>query len=251
MSRYFNDLLSSQDLTIAEIQGLQDLRTEIQAQLSVLSGNPRFYYAGSYSKGSMIRTRYDLDIVIYWPHTTISSLETIYSAVGNVLRRHWRSVNPKTVCWEIPFSNEFHIDVVPGRALDATFLNANLYRSDKKSSFKTSLKTHIDKVKKSGRLPVIRLMKLWRERRQVPFHKSFLLELMTIEGCAGKNFDDFPGQLMASFGYIRDNIENYSFKDPANSNNNLLEDLNHFERIKIKAAAENAIAAQSWNQLFV
>lgn len=250
MNQYFRNLLATQDLTTVEIKALQHLRKEIQTQLSTLPGSPRFYYAGSYGKQTMIQARYDLDIVIYWPHTTTYSLETIYKAVGNVLQRHWKFVKPKTVCWEISISDTFHIDVVPGRAVDSSYLNANLYHKDKKTSLKTSLKVHIDKVKKSERTSIIRLMKLWKERRQVPFRKSFLLELMTIEGCTGKSYDDFSGQIIGALEFIRTNIMNRNFNDPANSNNNLLEDLNYDARVNIKSAAEYAIAAKSWDELF-
>ena len=59
-------------------------------------------------------------------------------------------VNSKTVCWEIPFQGGFHIDVVPGRALDASYKEANLHRTDTGTTLKTSIKTHIDPVRGSG-----------------------------------------------------------------------------------------------------
>ena len=100
------------------------------------------------------------------------------------MKKEFQRVDPKTVCWEIPFEGGLHIDVVPGRALDAAFREANLYRTDTGTTLKTSIKTHIDTVRGSGRRDAIRLMKLWRERRGVPFKKSFLLEMMTISGSA-------------------------------------------------------------------
>lgn len=250
MSRYLIDLLSSQDLTSAEIQALQNLRNQIQGQLSTLSGYPRFYYAGSYGKKTMIKARYDLDIVVYWPHTTSYAIKEIYDAVGNVLKKYWTSVNSKTVCWELPFKNGFHIDVVPGRALDDKYYEANLYRTDTKTTLKTSLKKHIKTVETSERIPAIRLMKLWRERRRVPFQKSFLLELMTIEACKGIKTDDYHKQVMSSLKYIQDNIINCQLRDPANTNNFLADDLKMDCRRKIKAAASVALMAESWDQIF-
>jgi hypothetical protein len=86
-------------------------------------------------------------------------------------------VNSKTVCWEIPFQNGFHIDVVPGRAIDESFKEANLYRTDTRTTLKTSIKTHIDTVRSSGRRDAIRLLKLWRERRGVPSRNRFCSNL--------------------------------------------------------------------------
>jgi hypothetical protein len=64
---YLRSLLSAQDLSPQEVATLRATRDAIQTQLSDLSGSPRFYYAGSYAKGTMIRADYDLDIVTYWP----------------------------------------------------------------------------------------------------------------------------------------------------------------------------------------
>ncbi len=249
--RYLNTILTTQNLTFEEINNLKSIAQTIQSQVATLEGNPRFFYAGSFGKQTMIRARYDLDLVVYWPNTAQQySIEGIYSAVGAVLKNHGWPVNSKNVCWEIPFKNGFHVDVVPGRALDSDYFEATLYRADTETTLKTSLKAHIDFVAKSGRIPIIKLMKLWRIKRQVPFKKSFILEIMTINGCKGKGFDDYQGQVFGAFTYIRDNIMTCRIQDPANSNNFLSDDLSIDARKKIKDAAEQAIAAKSWDDIF-
>lgn len=246
---YLAGILREQNLTPAELEVLRGLRQQIEGQLSVLEGGPRFYYGGSFGKKTMVKARYDLDLVMYWPHTANYSISGIYTAVGDVLKRHW-SVNSKTVAWELPFQGGFHIDVIPGRALDAQYYEANLHRTDTGTTLKTSLKTHIDIVRNSGRTDAIRLVKLWRIKRNVPFKKSFLLELMTIEGCKGKLSTDLEGQVLSTLRYIHDNIRNCSVKDPANSNNSLSDDLDAGARLSIQQAADAAIKAQYWSQVF-
>ncbi len=248
--QYLRGLLASQDLSDPELSALRSLRDQIQSQLSTLQGSPRFYYAGSYGKKTIIRERYDLDIVMYWPSTASYTIKGIYDAAGKILRRNWKVVNSKTVSWELPFQGGFHIDIVPGRALDTKFLNANLYRTDTGTTLKTSLKTHIDTVRNSGRRDTIRLMKLWRERRKVPFKKSFLLEMMTIEGCRGQRFDDLGAQVQTALVYIRDNILSCNVFDPANSNNSISDDLTSAQRSAIRTAADFAARATSWRTVF-
>jgi hypothetical protein len=249
MSDYFSNLLETQSLTAYEVKALQDWREKIEYQLSGLSGNPRFYYAGSYGKRTIIRQRYDLDIVVYWPQDCGYNIVDIYNAVGTVLERHGHHPNSKTVCWELPFQGGFHIDVVPGRALDAKYYEANLHRTDTGTTLKTSLKKHIDTVRRSGRTDAIRLMKLWKERRGVPFKKSFLLEMMVIEGCKGASTTDMAGQLSAALRHIRDTIETCNIKDPANSNNLLSDDLDRNSRAQIKFAADTALKAKLWSDV--
>lgn len=217
---YLKSLLTSQDLMVLELIALRNFRDKIEQQLRTgLQRVARVYYAGSFGKKTMIRERYDLDIVVYWDKDCGYTLKDIFNGVGNVLRKNWTLVNRKTVAWELPFPGGFHIDFVPGRAIDNSFKYANLYRSDKDSSLQTSIKVHIDTVRNSGRFDVIRLIKLWRKRKNVPFKKSLALELITIDGCAGRPTTDLEGQLLAAFRYIKDTILTVRLVDPANSNN--------------------------------
>lgn len=246
---YFRALLAQQDLTQAQLASLRSQRDTIQGQLSVLPGRLRFYYAGSFGKKTMIREFFDLDIVVYWPHDCGYSLKDIFDAVGGNLRRNWKVVSQKTVAWVLPFDGGFHIDVVPGRALDGSFIYANLYRSDTNSSMQTSIKVHIDTVRNSGRRDVIRLMKLWRAKRGVPFNKSLALELATIEGCKWTRTADLGKQLSAALVYIRDNIRTARIVDPANTNNVLSNDISDADKYKIQIAADAALRSQYWSQV--
>lgn len=248
--QYLQQLLVSQDLSSGELNVLRDLRLQVEDALSKLEGSPRFYYAGSYGKNTMIRERYDLDIVAYWPTSTSYTIKGIFDGTGTQLKKLWSSAHPKTVCWETNFRGGFHIDVVPGRALDTNFKEANLHRTDTATTLKTSLKVHIDTVRGSGRRQAIRLLKLWRERNKVPFKKSFLLEMMTISGCKGTSFEELPEQVLAALRFICDKIETINVIDPANTNNSLSDDLSPSDRYLIKQAAQTALDASNWNSMF-
>jgi hypothetical protein len=247
---YSKRLLKNQYLKPEQLDALRSLRERIETHIAPLDGSPRFYYAGSYGKKTMIRENFDLDIVAYWPQDTKFTIKWIYDGVGTQLKKHWKIVNSKNVSWTLPFQGGFHIDVVPGRALDWQYREANLHRSDTCTMLKTSLKTHIDTVRGSGRVDAIRLMKLWRHRNPVPFKKSFLIEMMTINGCSGLRFAPIEPQLIAALRYVRDNIERRNIIDPANSNNSLSDDLIQVQRQQIKLAAERASAATSWVTVF-
>jgi hypothetical protein len=94
---YLQRILAEQTLSSAELDGLRNLRAKIESQLAALSGGPRFYYGGSFGKRTMIRARYDMDLVVYWPHTSTTTIRDLYNSVGNTLKRHWKYVNSKTV----------------------------------------------------------------------------------------------------------------------------------------------------------
>lgn len=248
---YLQSLLTGQDLGDSELKTLRDLRDQIETQLREgLQKVERVYYAGSFGKKTMIRETYDLDIVIYWANDCGFTLQAIYDGVGQVLQKHWKCVNKKTVAWEVPFQGGFHIDVVPGRAIDASFNYANLYRTDTGQSFQTSIKTHINTIRNSGRRDAIRLMKLWRKRQNVPLKKTLALELITIDGCSGTPTADLEKQLLATFRYVRDNILTARLVDPANTNNVLSDEISYSDKLLIQAAAKAAVDAQYWSNVF-
>ena len=246
---YLRSLLRQQELTPAIAQELHELRDLIQSQITVLNGAPRFYYAGSYAKGTLVREDFDLDIVAYWPATAGYNLGDIFQAVGEQLRRSWNIVNAKTVSWEVPFNDGFHIDVVPGRAIDATYYYANLYRRDTRTWMQTSIKKHIDSVRGSGRQEVIRLVKLWRTRNQLRL-KSFVLEQLVIRGASGTRFDNLESQLVAALTFLAESAETARVVDPANSNNVLSDDISAGDLRAVALAAQWALNARSWQGVF-
>jgi hypothetical protein len=246
---YLSSLLQGQALTDAELLALRTLRDTIEKQLATFEGQPRFYYGGSYGKDTIIKASYDLDIVMYWPHDRTYTLDGIFTAVGTELRKHWKIVQPKNVAWSLPFEGGFHVDVVPGRALDATFRYANLWRSETAQPLQTSIKVHIDHVRKSGRRELIRLLKLWKVRRQVPV-KSFVLEIMAVNGATGTSLYDLEPQLNAALAHIRDNILTGRIVDPANTNNDLAATMSAAEKLATYQAAVAAIQARTWGEVF-
>lgn len=246
---YFLNLLQSQGLSSRELEALRSLRDQIQSQLAVFQGGPRFYYGGSYGKDTIIRASYDLDIVMYWPNDCGYTIEGIFSAVGKELQKHWKYVQQKNVAWSLPFEGGFHVDVVPSRAMDSTFKYANLWRSETSQTLQTSIKMHIDHVRKSGRRELIRLLKLWKVRRQVPV-KSFVLEVMAVSGASGTTLSEFEPQVMAALAHIRDNILTGRILDPANTNNDLAATMTVPEKLATYQAAVAAIQAKTWGEVF-
>jgi len=246
---YLQSVLRSQQLTPLQMGALGRMRQAVENRVRTVAGNPRIYYAGSYAKNTMVKERFDLDIVAYWPPDCGYTLLGIYRAVGKVLRKWRKNVKAKTVAWEIPFLGRFHIDVVPGRAVDNSYRYANLYHRPN-SRLRTSIKTHIKTVRDSGRCDVIRLMKLWRVRKRVPLGKSLLLELLTIEGAKGCSYTDMAEQMNAALQHIHDRIMTVRVIDPANTNNVVSDELTKKQRLVTALKAKAALKAKTWNAVF-
>lgn len=247
---YLRKLLSEQNLTDNQKNNLRNLRHKIEQKVKAgLKGTPKTYYGGSYKKNTMIKASYDLDVVLYWPEAFQYSLESIYKGIGSVLQKKWTYVKAKRVGWELPFEGDFHIDVVPGKESSTKKDFAYLYNSKTGGSFQTSIKVHVDHVRNSGRTDAIRLMKLWKKRKDVPI-KTFILEMMVIDGCKGKRRDNLESQLDAALHYIKDKITTTRIVDPANTNNIVSETLTKEEKNRIRKLADQATKYETWGEVF-
>lgn len=242
---YLLSVINNQALPSTEDTALRNLRAEIEGVLRAQYGNgPRIYYAGSYGKRTLIKENYDLDILIYFPPETTATLKEIYFSVLNTLTASNYIVKNKNVALRLPYQGGFSIDVVPGKAQDNTYYWATLYKSEVDTTQQTSIKKHIDFIK-----PVrntIKLMKVWRLRQSIDW-KTFAMEITVARALSGLNKGNYETNLMNVFKYIRDNIQTIKIVDPANSNNEI--SISSIDRMLLKDAAEDAIAATYWSDI--
>lgn len=245
---YLTQLLRRQDLTEAQLRQFRDTREQIEGWLRGRYGSvPRFYYAGSYGKGTMIAEAYDLDLVMYFPSTERRSLGELYWDVHRRLADGGYQIVPRTVALRLPYNGAFHVDVVPGRAQDHTFRYATLYRNATPSgSLQTSLKVHIEAVKDAGLSDTVRLMKLWKLRHRLSI-STFAIEIVVWRAMRGVRRDNLASAMLTTFNWIVNNLSDARLEDPANTNNVI--EVSWAERTTVVAAARNAVAAANWSQI--
>jgi hypothetical protein len=245
---YLSSVLRRETIRPNDVAALQRLRAVIETGLRAQFGaSPRFYYGGSYGKDTMLQSAYDLDIVMYFPPTEPSSLRDLYWAVYQRLRGLNYVVTPRTVALRLPYQGSFHIDLVTGRAQDATFHYATLYKNTTpESTLQTSLKIHIDAVRKTGIGDIVRLMKLWRLQGRLNW-PTFALEIAVGRALAGRRKDDLGNAMWTTIEYLAANVGSMRFEDPANTNNIVL--VGGAERAAVAAAAHSALRAKAWNEI--
>ncbi len=242
-----------------ELTALRDRRKEVEELLRADFGSsPTIRYGGSKSKGTMIKEAYDLDVVCYFPRDDDDAggnLEAIFENVKKSLSKKYLVI-PKTSAIRLQSQNyqDFHVDVVPGRFVDDEKKDAFLHRTTgEKKRLKTNLDVHIDHVKGSGVVPAIRLMKLWRVRRNLSL-KHFGLELLTIETAKTKKSADVDVQLQHVWRTLRDDVDSIRIEDPANPNgNDLSELLSDSVRQELSSTAEKTLATidrDGWEAIF-
>ena len=209
--KFLQDLLDSQNLKPEQELTLKAHKKEVTDYLiaEFQDQSPTIKYAGSYEKGTMIQDYYDLDIVCYFPSTDTRTLKEIRDDISAHLNKKYvmedkasaeRILSLKGVT--VPQS--YHIDVVPGRFISGSgdvFLHL---AEGEKERLQTNLKTHITHIKKSGCVPVIRLVKIWAHRNNINV-KTFVLELFIVEALSGSRS---KGDLEVSFLKVLEDMRN-------------------------------------------
>lgn len=262
-NEYLAALLESQTLA-EDSQELKDLRTRGDEVKKLLgskfqAAKPSIRYAGSLMKKTLNRSSYDLDVTLRVPRDNDEAgktIEEIFEAVKAVLDAEYTleiktsAIRLKGIDEEKP---DFHIDVVPGRFVDETATDIFLHQtSGTKARLQTNLDVHLDHVRDSSVTEAIRVMKILRDRYALDW-KTFVLELVVIKLLTDHKNEDLDDQIVHVLTELRDNIEDISVEDPANSNNDLSSIFNDAVRSAVSSAAKTAlieIDAGKWESVF-
>ena len=244
---YLQNILNREELRPSEELTVKEWRGRIESVLKEYFGYmARVYYAGSYGKKTVNRSQYDLDIVIYLPRDYVISLKDMFYQTSEVLKCSGYQTYPKRVAHTYRVNDNFHIDIVPGRAISDDFICANLYDRKSDTSLRTSVKEHINAVKDIRQ--EVRLLKLWNHQKNLHI-KSFILEQLVKRALESNRATTLDQKLFNFFDYVKKNIENLRLLDPANSNNNLGEELVFTQRSQLKAESEKSLSATHWSDI--
>ncbi len=260
--QYLERVLRDQDLSddSVEMEDLREHRKQVEQLLRDSFGSaPTIRYGGSKAKGTLNKESYDLDMTCYFPRDDESAGETveeIYETVERALQTQYRTRRKGCAIrlLDAEDDTDFHIDVVPGRFVDGDDGDVFLHPSSSdKERLKTNLEKHIDHVKNSGVVDAIRLMKLWKVRRQIAV-KTFPLELLTIDQLDEKKAESLPDQLTHVWTQFRDRMDELQIEDPANpEGNDLSELLGSAVRQQLKDQARTTletIKRSGWEAVF-
>jgi hypothetical protein len=236
----------------SQVDSLLRLRDNVRSCIyDNMGGKKSMFMAGSFKKKTMIKRHYDLDMFIIWKPEFIplNKIEDLFYMVRDALNTKWNRIWKKRVGWRIPYENEFHVDVIPSIEDENDSNFSYLYNCYENTTLRTSMQVHMEQIEKYDRRDVIKLLKLWKYRRDVPI-KTFLLEVMTHLACYDVTRESLSDQLKAAFEFIAENIVNRTFYDPANSNNIITNNLTHEEKYEIRDKANNALNREYWGQIF-
>jgi hypothetical protein len=247
---YLQQVLDGQRVPPQAEDTLRGIRDRLEQVLkgNWKTGDPRFYYGGSFGKRTMIRESFDLDLVVYFPQTNQFTVRAFYEGVEKRLKDNKYITERHNVAIRLPYKDGFHVDVVPGRAMDDDYKYANLYASEQDTTKQTSIKIHIDYVRNGGHQEIIKLMKLWRLRHGVPIG-SFALELAIAQALYNSRSTSLEDRVLKVLEYLRDAYASARLVDPANSNNVVSDDVSGADKLGVQESARRSRAQTSWSSI--
>ncbi|MBS1572540.1 MAG: nucleotidyltransferase [Bacteroidetes bacterium] len=218
--------------------------------------------SGSYAKHTAINIKFDLDIVTPFKRNSFSTLEEMFDDVYEFLKEKYKNeatIRKQKVSIGIEFNEDkdghiIKIDVVPGRELNDKqylddnylnlFVNSKYGLLNEKTYVQTNIQAQIDHIKGKGdERSIIRLLKIWKATNN-EFYKSFFMELVTIKAFDKESISgNLWEKLKSVMEYIRDNVtkDNFTLKDPGNSNNDVADTLDSWERTNLSNKMSNMI----------
>ncbi len=202
-----------------------------------------FDFSGSFAKGTIIRGSTDVDLFISLSPRTQESLEEIYKSLFNFLQTKNYHPSPQNVSMRLVYQsniNELKVDIIPAKKLPGFTNDHSLFSNKSNSWIKTNVRKHIDLVKSSRRLREIKLLKIWRDLKNIEF-PSFYLELTVMEALKGKPVGALANNNNTVFDYLIEKFPNAQVVDPANSNNIISDELTAEEKKIISRLAEQLI----------
>ncbi|MDP2763136.1 MAG: nucleotidyltransferase [Enterobacteriaceae bacterium] len=259
---YLKNVLASHNLKndAEEIEKVREERSNVEKIIKdkYPDAKKTIRYGGSYAKDTMIKDNYDLDILCYFhegENAAGESLEEIYNNIKKCLDDSYY-IQTKRSALRLKNKedkNDFHIDVVPGRFVEKDNGDAYLYQEGaEKSRLKTNPDKHIDYIKNSKLIDIIKLLKIWGNKNGVEI-KTFVLELLTVKVLIDRKDKSLSENLKYFWEEMKDNIDNIAIEDPANPNNDLSDIFNDSVKQSIKLIAEIAlgnIENDEWENIF-
>jgi hypothetical protein len=204
--------------------------------------------SGSFAKGTANKSGTDIDLFISLKSDTQETLKDIYTKLSKRMGEKGYTPRQQNVSINITVGG-YRVDLVPAKHQGGNSEDHSLYRRRADTWTQTNVTKHISTVKAGGRIPETRILKLWRDQKQLDF-PSFYLELATINALSGAR-GTLSQNVWTTFEYLRDKLANARIVDPANTNNVISDDLSAADKTKIVTAASNALKAKNWEEIVV
>jgi hypothetical protein len=204
--------------------------------------------SGSYMKGTAIVGATDVDLFISLKSNTNQTLREIYDSLGSYMQTSGYSVRHQNVSIGVTYGS-WSVDLTPGRQQQPSSSNHSIWVSRQRTWQMTNVDKHTQTIGVSAHTDVIRLMKRWRQVHSLEF-PSFAVELAVLRGLQRtSSYTGLASRFILVLDFLRDQIATAQLIDPANSNNNVADELTAAEKMSIGMQARQSRNETYWERV--
>ena len=245
---YLQNILSREAVDTSATSPVRGVQTALQPLLNEWAGSQlrTVHPSGSFAKGTANHSGTDIDLFVSLKSDTSATLKHIYTTLFNKMKEKGYTPKQQNVSINVRVGG-YDVDLVPAKHQGGNSEDHSLYRRRADTWTQTNVAKHIATVQNAGRISESRVLKLWRNQKQLDF-PSFYLELTVIDALSGAR-GTLSDNVWKAFEYLRDRFPNARVVDPANTNNIISDDLSAADKAKISAAAGQSRKATDWNQI--
>src|ERR1035438_840713 len=247
-TEYLNCILARETVDTGPLSPVRGVQASLGPLIREWAGDVLrdVHPSGSFMKGTAVLSGTDIDLFISISEHCTETLQDIYEKLFRRLKERGYSPKRQNVSINIKVGS-YSVDLVPAKRQNSVNSDHSLYRCRVQSWTKTNVLTHISHVVGAGRQQETRVIKLWRNQKNIDF-PSFYLELVVIRALSGWNAmsTSLDSRVQTVFEYLRDHFPDARFVDPANTNNVVSDDLTVVQKKAISTAPRAARAEPYW-----
>lgn len=203
--------------------------------------------SGSRAKGTAISLSSDLDLFISLKSDTDNTLKEIFESLNYHFIGRGFKTREQNVSIGVTIAGK-RVDLVPAKKRPGHTNDHSIFLRRRGSWTQTNIIKHINKVKNSGVVTEIILLKIWRELHGLSF-PSIYLELTAIDALKYRRRNDLANNFLSVLQYLRDEFVDKKVVDPANSNNIISDELFKYEKEAIKKKAAESLSQKYWDDI--
>ena len=246
---YVRSILSKYDLPAGEGSPAELAAGELAMPITEWAGRylQSITYCGSYAKGTRVKGATDIDILISLGPKTPLDADKLYDRFFDFLKR--KDFKPRRQNVSIGLQHHgLEIHLIPTRQESGGSNDQRIFETEHQRVTRTNFDTHLRVVKESGFVDEIRLVKIWRNLRNLRL-PSFCLDLAVLDALRRSPHQQPAANMETVLRYFKDTLPNAPIRDPANFENRVSDDLLKHEKIAISGAADDSLKQGNWGKV--
>jgi hypothetical protein len=246
---YVRSILSKYDLPSGEGSPAELAAAELMVPTTEWAG--RFLqgisFCGSYANGTRVKGATDVDILVSLGPRTPLDIDKLYDRFFDFLKR--KSFKPNRQNVSIGLSHHgLEIHLIPAKQEPGSSNDHRIFETAHQRVTRTNFDTHLKAVKESELIDEIRLVKIWRNLRNLRL-PSFCLELAVMDALHRSPRHQPAANMGTVLRYFAETLPNAPIRDPANFENRVSDDLLKHEKVAISEAAFESLKQANWGKV--